>query len=228
MTRQQAASAGILPIISGRFRSPPTASLTSCRRCCVTPRNGRASRTALRPFANLPTSRDHKRWKWELHWYWVVLEDCFDPVEVYQQSLSAVEQNTAPERFAYLLNEVAGFHRDAGRYAGAEPLLRRALEGFERVLGKEHPDTLTSVNNLARLLDSTGDYAGAEPLYRRALEGIERVLGKEHPDTLTSVDSLAELLYSKGDYASAEPLYRRALEASERVLGKEHPDTLTA
>ncbi len=37
------------------------------------------------------------------------------------------------------------------------------------MLGPKHPDTLTSVNNLAGLLQNKGDYDGAEPLYRRAL-----------------------------------------------------------
>ncbi|TFH39353.1 MAG: tetratricopeptide repeat protein [ANME-2 cluster archaeon] len=91
------------------------------------------------------------------------------------------------------------------------------LEVSERVLGKEHPDTLGSVNNLAGLLYSKGDYEGAEPLFRRALEASERVLGKDHPDTLTSVNNLAALLDSKGDYKGAEPLYRRALEGLCKV-----------
>ena len=50
----------------------------------------------------------------------------------------------------------------------------------QRTLGKEHPDTLNSVNNLAALLRGRGDYDNAEPLYRRALEARERTLGKEH------------------------------------------------
>jgi tetratricopeptide (TPR) repeat protein len=115
-----------------------------------------------------------------------------------------------------------------GDHAGAEPLYRRALEASERALGPEHPSTLSSVHNLAFLLDRTGDYAGAEPLYRRALAGSERVLGPEHPLTLTSVNNLAGLLQSTGDYAGAARLYRRALEARERVLGPEHCDTLTS
>jgi tetratricopeptide (TPR) repeat protein len=96
-------------------------------------------------------------------------------------------------------------------------LYRRALEASERVLGPEHPHTLTSVNNLAVLLRSKGDNAGAEPLYRRALEARERVLGPEHPNTLKSVNNLALLLNNKGDHAGAEPLYRRALEAKEKT-----------
>ena len=51
-----------------------------------------------------------------------------------------------------------------GDYDGAEPLHRRALEARERVLGREHPDTLQSVNNLAALLYRNGDYDAAEPL----------------------------------------------------------------
>ena len=124
--------------------------------------------------------------------------------------------------------EVAGnICEDLGDYRTAEPLYRRALEAQERVFGPEHPDTLTSVNNLAVLLESQGNYGAAEPLYRRALEARERVLGPEHPDTIILVNNLAALLDSQGDYAAAESLHRRALEAQERVLGPEHPDTLT-
>ena len=82
---------------------------------------------------------------------------------------------------------------------GALPLYRRAHESSERVLGKEHPDTLASVNNLAACLYAVGDAAGALPLYRRALDSRERVLGKEHPNTLTSVNNLALCLEALGE-----------------------------
>jgi tetratricopeptide (TPR) repeat protein len=179
--------------------------------------------------ADLPTFlrlRGNKRWKWELHGYWLALEGCFDPVDVYLQVLSSMEPDLTREHLSYLFQEVASFHKDAGRYTGAEPLYLRALEVLGGVLGQEHPKTLSSVNNLALFLASKGDYAGAEPLHRRALQSFERVLGPEHPDTLGSVNNLALLLANMGDYASAEPLYRRALEVRERVLGPEHPDTL--
>ena len=79
------------------------------------------------------------------------------------------------------------------------------MEAFERVLGREHPNTLNSVNNLAVLLFHKGDYAGAEPLLRRALEAKERVLGPEHPDTQTSANNLATLLASKRKNAEEWP-----------------------
>ena len=115
-----------------------------------------------------------------------------------------------------------------GRWREGEPLAVRAMQVRERVLGAEHPDTLTSVNNLAALYRGQGRYAEAEPLYQRAVTVSERVLGPEHPDTLSSVDNLAALYQSQGRYAEAEPLYQRALAASERVLGAEHPNTLAS
>jgi len=61
------------------------------------------------------------------------------------------------------------------------------------VLGKEHPDTLQSVNNLAAVYDAQRRYGEAGPLFRRALDAYERVLGREHPQTLISANNLAEL-----------------------------------
>jgi hypothetical protein len=110
----------------------------------------------------------------------------------------------------------------------AEALYRRALEGYEKALGTEHPYTLTSVTDLGNLLYNKGDYEGAEVLYRRALQGIEKALGTEHLYTLTIVSDLGSLLSAKGDYEGAESLYRHALQGIEKALGTEHPDTLTS
>jgi tetratricopeptide (TPR) repeat protein len=107
----------------------------------------------------------------------------------------------------------------------AELLIRCVFERREKLLGREHPETLSSACNLGALLKQNGDLSGAEALYRRALEGIEKNLGSDHPDTLRSVNNLGNLLSDKGDYAGAETLFRRALEGREKALGAEHPET---
>jgi tetratricopeptide (TPR) repeat protein len=84
-----------------------------------------------------------------------------------------------------------------GKYSEAEDMYQQTLELRERVLGKEHPDTLTSMDNLALLLIRQGKYGEAEEIHRRTLEireRPERVLGEEHPDTLASIYCLAYLL----------------------------------
>ncbi|KAJ5904758.1 uncharacterized protein N7473_001674 [Penicillium subrubescens] len=115
-----------------------------------------------------------------------------------------------------------------GVHTEAESMHRWGLATREKVLGREHPDTLTSVSYLGLVLRRQGKYEEAEAMHRRALEAREKVLGREHPDTLTSVSNLGLVLDSQGKYEEAEAMHRRALEAREKVLGREHPDTLTS
>ena len=66
---------------------------------------------------------------------------------------------------------------------------------------REHPDTATTLHNLAGLLDWLGESAAARPLYQRALAIREEVLGCEHPFTATTLHNLASLLARQGEYA---------------------------
>jgi tetratricopeptide (TPR) repeat protein len=93
----------------------------------------------------------------------------------------------------------------------------------ELALGAGHPDTATSLNNLARLLRAQGDLAAARPLFERALAINEKALGAGHPETATSLNNLASLLGAQGDLAAARPLFERALGIYEQALGTGHP-----
>ena len=72
----------------------------------------------------------------------------------------------------------------AGDAAGACDQFAALLPIAERVLGAEHPDTLTPRGNLARWTGEAGDAAGARDQYAALLPIRERVLGAEHPETL--------------------------------------------
>jgi tetratricopeptide (TPR) repeat protein len=147
----------------------------------------------------------------------------------HQRAVAArIEAGLETADLAVLLGRAGSFHLGSGDAAGALPLHRRALAVAERVLGPEHPDTLTDMSNLAVCMETQGDAAGALPLLRRALAVAERVLGPEHPDTLRSINNLAACMQTLGDAAGALSLYRRALEVRERVRGPEHPDTMVS
>lgn len=62
------------------------------------------------------------------------------------------------------------------------------------MLGLEHIDTLTTVNNLGGLYQAQNKLVEAEAMFKWALAGRERVLGPEHTDTLITVSKLS-LLY---------------------------------
>ncbi|KAH7109249.1 hypothetical protein B0J13DRAFT_579231 [Dactylonectria estremocensis] len=64
---------------------------------------------------------------------------------------------------------------------------RRALDAREKVLGREHPDTLTSVYNLAYLFHRQTRFSEAAELYKRACSGYVEVLGSDHPTTRACV-----------------------------------------
>jgi len=108
----------------------------------------------------------------------------------------------------------------------ARTLQEEELEVNRRILGDEHPDTLTSMNNLASTLNNEGDLSNARVLQEEVLGTRRRVLGEEHPDTLTSMSNLADTLLSQGDLPGARALLEEVQEVSRRVLGEEHPATL--
>jgi hypothetical protein len=72
---------------------------------------------------------------------------------------------------------------ETGDPAEALRLSRELLPDCERVLGRHHPDTLTTCHNVAFWTGETGDPAEALRLSRELLPDCERVLGRHHPDT---------------------------------------------
>ena len=93
---------------------------------------------------------------------------------------------------------------------------------YERVLGPDHPHTLTTRGNLAIAYRVAGRLDEAIPLLERSLADCERVLGPDHPDTLASRSNLAGAYRVAGRLDEAIPLFERTLADSERFLGETH------
>jgi citrate lyase synthetase len=115
-----------------------------------------------------------------------------------------------------------------GRYNVAEELEVQVMETRKRVLGDEHPDTLTSMGNLASTYSNQGRWREAEELQVQVMETTKRVLGDVHPDTLTSMGNLASTYMKQEWWREAEELLVQVMETTKRVLGDEHPRTLTS
>jgi tetratricopeptide (TPR) repeat protein len=131
-----------------------------------------------------------------------------------------------PEGGLWLLAEAGYYLWSRGQYRQALALEERALAARKRVLGEDHPDTLSSMNNLAETLRDLGELEGACRLHEQALSGFKRVFGEDHSDTLTSMNNLASTLRVLGDLKRACELHKQALAAFRRVLGDDHPKTL--
>jgi tetratricopeptide (TPR) repeat protein len=96
-----------------------------------------------------------------------------------------------------------------------------------KLLRRDHPDTLVTINNIALLYNSQGEYRKALEWYGRALAGFERSLRRDHPDILSTVNNIALVYDNQGDYSKAVDWYDRALAWREKSLGKEHPYTIS-
>ncbi len=86
------------------------------------------------------------------------------------------------------------------------------------MLGKEHPDTLTSANNLAANLRGLGQYEAARQLDEDTLARRRRVLGEDHPATLISASNLAADLRALGQHEAAHQLDKDT-ETRRRAAG---------
>jgi len=93
---------------------------------------------------------------------------------------------------------------------------------LERLLGPDDPDTMRSLNDLARA------YRDAVPLVERTLAARERQFGADHPSTLASRNNLASAYRATGRPAEAIPLFEKNVAACERLLGADHPRTLAS
>lgn len=136
-----------------------------------------------------------------------------------------VEQPSSAAEYA-LIGRLGRYEGTRGNYPDAVRFYRQEYKGNTCLLGKEHPHTLISMNNLASTLQDQGKLARAQALHEQALAARRRLLGEEHPDTLTSMNNLAETMGVRGNLVEARTLHEKVLAARRRVLGEAHSDTL--
>jgi Tetratricopeptide repeat len=87
--------------------------------------------------------------------------------------LASISQ--ADEEDAALAVLIARHDYERGEYSGARKLQEQVLEARARLLGKEHPNTLWTMNNLAATLYAQGNLAGARKLQEQVLEARARL-----------------------------------------------------
>jgi Tetratricopeptide repeat len=73
-----------------------------------------------------------------------------------------------------------------GQHDDAERLRKQVLEVHKRVLGPEHPSTLTSMANLAFTWKARGRHTEAIGLMRHCVQQRQSVLGASHPRSVQS------------------------------------------
>ena len=119
------------------------------------------------------------------------------------------------------------FHH-IGNWNKAEKLQVQVTEARKEKLGSHHPETLTSMANLAVTYRKQGRWDEAEKLQVLVMEASKEELGLHHPDTLTGMANLVVTYLNQGRWDEAEKLGVQVVEARKEKLGSHHPDTLTS
>ena len=149
---------------------------------------------------------------------------------LFQRSLEAIELQFAsqPQLKAQLMQTVAILMKETGLLNRAmEPQLA-AFEVRDRELGKDHQDTLFSLEQLANLIKERGQLDESESLHHEILAARESALGENHPETLRSIANLGDLKGRQGKYSEAVDYLEEALSRMDLAIGEKHPDRLEA
>jgi tetratricopeptide (TPR) repeat protein len=134
-----------------------------------------------------------------------------------------------PEAEVAIRTTIGRTYTSLGLLNQAEEQLNAAIDVGTRLLGAEHPLTLSALRSLVKPLFDQAEYPRAEKIFRREYETRLRLLGPDHIDTALSMSALGWAVGSSGSpegLAEAESLHTRALAIHSRVLGPEHPHTL--
>lgn len=116
----------------------------------------------------------------------------------------------------------------AGLVVPALAYWRRFTADCERLLGREHLQTLAARSSVASAYADAGQIAMAVALAEWVLADCERLVGVKHPLTLAVRNNLATSYGKAGRRAEVVSLFKRLVTDCERQFGDGHPHTLTA
>ena len=137
----------------------------------------------------------------------------------------------ARDNYLLYLNDQVTFYvyylYNKGNYFDATKYYLESLRIYKEVLGENHPDYATFLNNLGVLYKAQGNNSKAEHYYLESLRICKEVLGENHPSYASSLHNLGELYHTQGNYTEAEKCYLESLRIYKEVLGEKHPDYAT-
>ncbi|KAF2475044.1 uncharacterized protein BDR25DRAFT_163739, partial [Lindgomyces ingoldianus] len=106
-------------------------------------------------------------------------------------------------------------------------------EKRKRILGEEHPDTISAMNNLASTLGDQGKLEESITMLKKAYKKIIVLLGDYHPHSKILCANLTQrslgkfaALFLQTPKESQEELCQQSLSDFEQTFGSRHPSTI--
>ena len=107
-------------------------------------------------------------------------------------------------------------------YAQAAELEQQALTAYEKVLGADHPLTLSVKGDLGLAQYRLGFYAQARTMLEEVIAAQRRKFGGDHPAIAGTEINLCLLLTDSGDADAAERVLSEAVSIFEKKYGRDY------
>lgn len=144
------------------------------------------------------------------------------------ERLEALLEVRRPARLTMTIRDEHAFWVGfAGRHDEAVAALSAVLEHRLRVLGPDHPDTLSTRRSLGDELGRAGRHDEAIEVLAAVAEDRARILGPDHPDTLSTRRSLGLHLGMAGRDEEMITTLTAAADEGIRRFGPEHVQSHT-
>lgn len=126
------------------------------------------------------------------------------------------------------LTNLAEALSETGKLTEAEELYSTSVLGREKVLGKDHPETLVALQNYGLILEAKRKFQEAEIVYRECLTRRERLYGKLNPASCSTAFVLADMIRKLNRLNEAKELFEYAYQGFNENLGPKNHSTKQA
>jgi tetratricopeptide (TPR) repeat protein len=133
-----------------------------------------------------------------------------------------------PLTVAAMQNTLGGSLLGLGEGELAIAMFEKSWSTRKDVLGPNHADTLTSMNNLALGYQVAGKWDEAIALTEKTLQRMRSALGPDHADTLACMNNLAMGYRDLGQMDKAQRLLQETVNLMRTKFGEDHPTTLAS
>ncbi|KAF2267787.1 hypothetical protein CC78DRAFT_489715 [Lojkania enalia] len=158
------------------------------------------------------------------------LDDKNAAVELAHKAVIVSERTLGVDHADTVLNylNLGLFEHATGNTQAALKYVRHALELWKIIYGPDHPDSITTLNNAAVMLQSMKQYHESRLWFEASLAICEEVSGKQSINTATLQFQLSQALALDKDMRAAVNRMRESYNIFNNVLGPEDRNTKEA
>ncbi|MEP7367175.1 MAG: serine/threonine-protein kinase [Acidobacteriota bacterium] len=121
------------------------------------------------------------------------------------------ELATQPDVQSELLETMGTAYKNLGEYARSEAMMQAEMAAQERAFGKDSPEQINTLRQLADVYRLRGRHADAEQALRHALAIQQKTLTPNDPRMAHTLNNLGLVVQSQGKSGEAERMFRRAV-----------------